>query len=258
MSEFQLYQFKSIDRPLTATERKEIGSWSSRTNPTATSATFIYAYGDFPKDAEKVVEKYFDAMLYATNWGTKRLMFRLPKNLVDAEELSAYTFEMEYSEDSISLQECKSCYLLDINFHNEDGGTWLDEDDFDLDDFSSLREDILQGDYRALYLIWLQFAHNATAYQEEEDEEDTRLEPPPTPVNLSKLTATLKAVIDFFEIDQDIVTAAKKASKKIEPPALDYRKLISELSESECKEWLLRLANGEPRLELEFKKRLLK
>ena len=258
MSEFQLYHFRSIDPPLTEAERKEIGSWSSRTNPTATSATFSYSYGDFPKDAKKVVEKYFDAMLYAANWGTKRLIFRLPKNLVDAEELSAYTFEMEYSEDSISLQECKSCYLLDINFHNDEGGTWLDEGDYDLDDFSPLREDILQGDYRALYLIWLQFAQNATAYQEEEDEDETVLVPPPAPVNLSKLTATLNAVIDFFEIDQDIVTAAKKASKSIEPPDLDYRKLISQLSESEREEWLLRLANGEPRLELEFRRRLLK
>lgn len=40
MSEFQLYQFKAVDRPLTTEEQREVGSWSSRTQPTSTSATF--------------------------------------------------------------------------------------------------------------------------------------------------------------------------------------------------------------------------
>jgi len=58
MSEFQIYQFKSIDRLLTDAERKEIGSWSSRTKPTATSATFTYAYGDFPKQKAHLPDIY--------------------------------------------------------------------------------------------------------------------------------------------------------------------------------------------------------
>jgi hypothetical protein len=42
MAEYQIYHFKSIDRPLTDAERKEIGTWSSRTKPTATGATFTF------------------------------------------------------------------------------------------------------------------------------------------------------------------------------------------------------------------------
>ncbi len=170
MSEFQIYQFKSIDRPLTDAERKEIGTWSSRTNPTATSATFTYAYGDFPRDEEKAVEQYFDAMLYVANWGTKRLIFRLPKDLVDSEALSAYTFEDEASMDTISLKECTSCYLLDIHFSNEEDGAWLSEDDYNLDNLAPLRDNIIEGDYRALYLVWRQFAQYATAEEDEEEE----------------------------------------------------------------------------------------
>lgn len=64
MSEFQLYQFKTVEQPLTIEEQHKIGSWSSRTNPTSTSATFSNAYGNFPKNKEKVVENYFDIMLY--------------------------------------------------------------------------------------------------------------------------------------------------------------------------------------------------
>lgn len=255
MSEFQIYQFKSIDRPLTDAERKEIDTWSTRTTPTATSATFTYAYGDFPKDEEKAVEQYFDAMLYAANWGTRRLIFRLPKNLVDPEALSAYVLEDEASMDTITLKECTSCFLLDIHFSNEEGGTWLSEDDYNLDNLTPLRDNIIEGDYRALYLVWRQFVQYAMA---EEDEEEEIMEhvPPPVPPNLSKLTAPLKAFIEFFEIGEDIVSAAKKASPVRETPAPDFGILIAQLPEKERNEWLLRLANGEPRLELAFRKRL--
>ncbi len=80
--------------------------------------------------------------------------------------------------------------------------------------------------------------------------------PPPVPPNLSKLNAPLKAFIEFFEIDEDIVSAAKAVSPVQETPALDHETLIAQLPEKERNEWLLRLANGEPRLELAFRKRL--
>ncbi len=259
MSEFQIYQFKSIDRPLTDAERKEIGKWSSRTNPTATSATFTYAYGDFPKDAEKAVEQYFDAMLYASSWGAKRLMFRLPKDLVDREALSTYTFEDEAFMDYMSLKECKSCYLLDIYFSNEAGGTWLSEDDYSIDELIPLRDDILAGDYRALYLVWLHFAQYETDFEEEPDEEEpiTLPEPPPVPANLSLISDALDAFIYFFEIDEDMVSAAQTNSIPVAVQTTDYEVLIAQLPEKERNEWLLRLANGEPHLELTFKRHLL-
>lgn len=260
MSEFQLYHFCSIDRPLTEAERKEIGTWSSRTNPTATSATFSYSYGDFPKDEEKAVEKYFDAMLYAANWGTKRLMFRLPKELVDPEALAAYTFEGKWASDYVKLTEHKACFLLDIYFSNEGGGTWLEEDSYSLDDLALIREDILAGDYRALYLLWMQFALGFSAYYDDEDEEDTPDEEttdqtaPPIPANLTKLTGGLQAFIEFFEIDSDLVAAAQSISPVIETQGPDFRQLIEALPENERTDWLVRLANDEPRLGKSFNK----
>ena len=34
---------------------------------------------------EKLMERYFDGFLYLANWGTRRLMFRFPHALLDAE-----------------------------------------------------------------------------------------------------------------------------------------------------------------------------
>ena len=44
MSEYQFYEFRSVDRPLTTKEQQEIDKWSSRTSPSSTGATFIYNY----------------------------------------------------------------------------------------------------------------------------------------------------------------------------------------------------------------------
>ena len=43
MSEFQLYRFKTIDRPLTNDEQEEVRSWSSRAEITSTSAFLPYS-----------------------------------------------------------------------------------------------------------------------------------------------------------------------------------------------------------------------
>jgi len=50
MSEYQFYEFKAIDKPLSESDKKEIGSWSSRTNPTLrkNEVVIISTSKDFP------------------------------------------------------------------------------------------------------------------------------------------------------------------------------------------------------------------
>ena len=83
MSEYQYYEWQTIDRPLTASEQREVGGLSSHMDTvTSTQAIVTYSWGDFKHDPQKVLLKYFDAFLYDSNFGTRQLMFRLPKNLV--------------------------------------------------------------------------------------------------------------------------------------------------------------------------------
>ena len=90
MSEYQFYEFRSIDKPLTETEMDEIASWSSRTDPTPHGAAFVYNYGNFGRDELKVVEQYFDALFYISNWGSARLVFKFPRDLLDLEAVGRY------------------------------------------------------------------------------------------------------------------------------------------------------------------------
>ena len=259
MSEFQCYQFKSFDRVLTEDERQEVSTWSSRAQVTSTSATFIYHYGDFRKSPEWAVELYFDAMIYFANWGTRRLLFRLPASLIDAEALKKFCIENDWSSDCISLEKRESVYLLDLHFSNEEGGRWMEQDDFGIEVLGKIRDDLMEGDYRALYLLWVKFAADAPHEDEEEDyQQDKVLLPPPVPPNLKNLDATLNAFIEFFEIYDSIVYEAQAASVEEVKEAIDYKKLLLLLPDKERIEWLERMIEGEPKLGVLLKKRLEK
>src|SRR3989442_3334566 len=90
MSEYQYYEFRTIDRSLSADEMRALRALSTRAQITPTSFVNFYNFGDFRGKPEVLMEKYFDAFLYFANWGTRRLMLRLPGRLVDAERVSLY------------------------------------------------------------------------------------------------------------------------------------------------------------------------
>src|SRR6266704_3593303 len=115
MSEYQFYEFRAIDRALTAKEQKEIGSWSSRTLATDSGFVFSYSCGDFPKDVMSVVERYFDALFYCSNWGDTRLIFKFPKATLDIEKIRQYSVP-----HVISIKQTGKHVILDICFSDED------------------------------------------------------------------------------------------------------------------------------------------
>jgi hypothetical protein len=89
MSEYQYYEFLAIDRPLDERQRAELRALSTRARITATSFINEYHWGDFRGNPAALMERYFDAFLYLANWGTRRLMIRLPRGLLDLAWLSA-------------------------------------------------------------------------------------------------------------------------------------------------------------------------
>ena len=60
MSEYQLYEFLALDRPLSAEDLAYVRTLSSRVQPTPTQATFIYSYSSFPGDPLKLLAKHYD------------------------------------------------------------------------------------------------------------------------------------------------------------------------------------------------------
>ncbi|MCI5197542.1 MAG: hypothetical protein D3919_15245, partial [Candidatus Electrothrix sp. AW5] len=93
MSEYQYYEFQAIDKPLSQKDQKVLRDISSRAQITSTSFVNEYNYGDLKANPLKLVEKYFDAFLYVTNWGTHQLMLRIPRKLIDLDLASQYCID---------------------------------------------------------------------------------------------------------------------------------------------------------------------
>ena len=118
MSEHQYYEFQAIDRPLTEEEQQAIARLSSRVDPHPRRATFVYNWSDFPGNPAKILTRYYDAMLYMANWGSRRLMFRFPRSVLNLDGVRAYC-QPPIIEDFISCSTVGEYATLDIQFHDE-------------------------------------------------------------------------------------------------------------------------------------------
>jgi hypothetical protein len=247
MSEYQYYEWQTIDRPLTAREQEDVNRLSSHMDTvTSTQAVVTYSWGDFKHDPKQVLLKYFDAFLYDSNFGVRELMFRLPKKLVDVDLFTPYLIK-----DHILLEEHNAWFVLHIEINDDaDFFEWMESENI-LGQLAPLREQLLQGDTRVLYLAWLK----VMSMDEEEWEDEPE---PPIPAGLKKLTASLQAFAEFFEIDPHLISAVAESSKKAESNSeVDLEAAVGKLSRKESDAYLTQIAAGEPGAVLSLKKRLM-
>jgi hypothetical protein len=230
MSEYQYYEFLALDRPLTAKQRAELRSISTRAEISASRFVNEYQWGDLKGDPQKMMERYFDAFLYLANWGTRRLMFRLPRGVLDPETADQYCYA-----DTASLIETGSHLILSLYVDREPDDYW-EEPGGQLAAMVQARSELAAGDLRLLYLAWL-----LAIQWDEVDDEDTE---PPVPAGLGNLSAALQAVVDFFEIDEDLIAVAAASSPSVQEPE-GMAGSISSLPEQEKDALLARVAAGE-------------
>lgn len=231
MSEYQYYEFQAIDRPLNVAEQQALRNLSTRACITSTSFTNAYEWGSFKGDPARLMEQYFDLHLYLANWGSRRLMIRWPERRVGRPALQAFLGEVDWVRQRVVGERL----ILDMvreemEYDDEDDGSgWLAA-------LSPLRGDVLAGDYRVFYLLWL------TAVQ---DGSYTPDEPEPLP-GIGPMTGALEAFARFFQIDPDLVAAA--AEQTFEPVPADPSEahaIITGMPEAAKSSLLLRLFDGD-------------
>jgi hypothetical protein len=200
VSEYQYYDFRALDRPLTRNEMAALRSISTRAAITATSFTNHYEWGDLKANPSKLLEKYFDAFVYVANWGTREFHIRLPQGSVDYKLLNAMV-----PSESLRVRKTGTFVIVEFGFESE----WDGEDDGTgwMASLMPLRSDLLRGDLRCLYLGWLRCAQDRGL-------DEDKLEPP-VPAGLGELSGPLHALIEFLEIDEDLVEVAAQASKPL-------------------------------------------
>ncbi|MFZ1963583.1 MAG: hypothetical protein WAU78_08980 [Roseiarcus sp.] len=241
MSEYQYYEFQAIDRPLGEADRRALRALSTRARITAMSFTNSYEWGDFKGDPAKLMERWFDLHLYLANWGSRRLMIRLPKRLVDRSAVDAFLREVDCAElrvsgDNLILDVARD----EVESEDGDGGSGR------LAALAPLRAEVLAGDLRLFYLLWL------TAVEADVFEAD---EPEPMP-GIGPLTGALEAFADFFGIDPDLVAAAAEhgaAAPTNAGSSAAVRAIISAMTGAEKTALLSRLVDGDPHVAAELR-----
>lgn len=236
MSEYQCYEFLALDRPLTAKQMAELRAISTRAEISPTRFWNEYQWGDLKADAAKLMERYFDAHLYSANWGTHRLMLRIPNARVDLKQLREYFAGGREQR----LTTAGEHIVVDLVSQTEEP-EYEEGDRGALVALSPLRAELVGGDLRSAYLAWLLSV-------QADDVNDDATEPP-VPPGLGEVTSAQQAMIEFLRIDVDLVAAAATASAVMTDDRQPLLRWVAAMGPKEKDVWLRR-AIEEPDLAL--------
>lgn len=219
MSEYQYYEFAAVDQPLSAQQQAELRTRSTRATITAGSFVNEYHWGDLKGDPLDWMQRYFDAHVYFANWGSARFMLRLPRTALEEAVLADFCRSSTsgaasgYS-DAFAATATPACWILDWSVNDDSGEYEHDWEEADGAGWMSrllpLRDELLRGDTRPLYLGWL-----ARVGSEEVADEDLE---PALPAGLKTLTPAQTALAEFLRIPPDWLAAAAADSADLASP----------------------------------------
>src|SRR5947207_179346 len=214
MSEYQRYEFMTSDRPLTRAQLDAVNNLSSHIEASSTHAVIEYHWGNFKHDPIKVLHKYFDGFLYWANWGSPQLAFRFPHGTLPADLIDGYDYD-----DFVTFTLHADYDILDIHFGEmEAPDEWTD---YDLGSLMPIRDELMEGDLRALYIVWLSCQRMIGGYDDEEyddeeydgdEEDDETLGAVTVPTAFGTLTAAQQALAELLQIPDELLIAAAQHS----------------------------------------------
>ncbi|WP_430233533.1 hypothetical protein [Paraburkholderia tropica] len=175
MSEYQYYEFACVDQLLTATQQAELRSFSTRATITASSFVNEYHWGNLKGDPLEWVQQYFDAHVYSSNWGSCRLLLRLPHGTFDAATIRDYVKagrkRRSRFEKAFEAMDVDDWCILDWSFDDDSGEHARFSEEMDgagwMTRLLPVRDELLGGDARPLYLGWLARLGNDELHDDE-------------------------------------------------------------------------------------------
>jgi hypothetical protein len=200
MSEYQHYAFAAVDRPLTSDEMAELRALAKRATLTPTSFMAEYHSGDFDGRPDELMIRLFDAHTYVSSWGTTDFQLRLPKTALVRDVVKPFLVE-----ERVEVRQKGEILLLTLHLeagearaNTENAAAWLPG-------LLPLRQDILAGDLRTLYLGWLAAAQDGLLPDDAQE--------PPVPAGLDRPTPALELLAQFLRLDAGLIAAAAAPSK---------------------------------------------
>ena len=238
MSEYQYYEFEAIDGPISDEGLRYARGCSSRADVSRVRWQNTYTFGDFHGSVDTLL-KYYDAHFYIANWGTVRLGVAVPKGAVAPEAIEPYLRGGERHEDTLTVKEIGNRCVVYWERNEEGGGGWTEGEGL-IDQLIGVREELMRGDYRALFLGWL------ADFDPDEwrDPKDAAVVMPPIPAGLDHLSPALVALIKHFPVDRDALAVAAGLSQTSTPDRIPIAAVLEKLPVSDMRALLARVAEG--------------
>ena len=239
MSEYQYYEFIAIDGPISDEGLRYAEGCSSRADVSRVHWRNVYNFGSFGGSVETLL-KYYDAHFYIANWGTVRFAVALPEGFLDPKAIQPYLQGKDPYEETLSVTSSADRCVVWWE-HNEEGGWGWTEGEGIISRLIGIREELMRGDYRALFLGWL------ADFDPDEwrDREDDGVLVPPVPAGLDSLTPALGALMEQFPVDSDALAVSAEHSQDTMPDRIPMAAVLDKLPVPKMKALLGRVAEGD-------------
>lgn len=237
MSEYQRYEFMTIDRPLTRAQLDAVNDLSSHIEASATHALIEYHHGDFKHDPIDILHEFFDGFLYWANWGSPELALRFPHGTLPTDLITGYDFD-----DFVTFTQDTDYDILDIHFGEMEGpDEWIE---YELGSLITIRDELLEGDVRSLYIVWV--ASQNMMGNDEEEEDDEISNAPAVPPAFGTLTEAQQALAELLQVPEELLVAAAQHSNTAMPSINDdFVAWVKSMPQDRRNDYLIRLAHNE-------------
>lgn len=233
MSFHETYEFFALDRRLAPAELRALRRISTRATITPARFYNFYNWGGLKGDPREMLRRYFDLFVYTGNGRPYVGMLRFPEDRIDRRRWRPYVTEQRDTSQparAASIATAGDVAILTIEpaedsalgpiaparppFVDLDEG-WDDEEiEHEYEDelaneaswpvpLALIRADLLGGDLRPLYLLWLLSAQCG--------ERRGSATEPPRPPGLARLTGSLWMFAEFLRLNADLLMVAIEA-----------------------------------------------
>jgi hypothetical protein len=211
---------------------------STRAQITPVSFINEYSWGGLKADPRNFMRHFFDVHVFIANWGDAILMVRLPREAIDQKTLKTFCTSPHLEFEKLPEHWLLTWSLGETEDYDRFG--YVDEGPGLMTRLAPLREELLRGDLRSLYIGWLR-----AVTTEETDPDD--LEPLALP-GLNRLTTAQQALAEFLEVDIDLLAGVGSGSQTNQTDTADDAALdvwLGELPKAEVRGYLRQMLAGQ-------------
>jgi hypothetical protein len=238
VSEYQYVAFQAVDGPLNDKQLEFARRQSTRAEVSRWSLSVEYHYSSFRGNVDGLLRQGYDVYLQYTNYGSREIKLRLPRGLPFARRVWSKYVDDEQLTWKADPQGRGG--ILSLHPYHEPG---------DLEEFweaqqyleaaIAVRDRLMSGDLRALYLLWLCAADG--------DYDPAEMIEPPVPHGIAGISAHGGELLSFFGLDPLVLVAAGKG---VESAPKDESRShaacwVNALDEQRAKDLLLQLLTGD-------------